>query len=473
MNPALSALGRRRFLVAMGLAGGSLFLPSRPGRSQPQAPPKRFVVVFTQHGFVYNALAMRPRGVNVAGNFDASLSALDESEFSRILRPLAPWKNKLTVVDGLSLASAEGDVAYNEHEKGTRGALTGAPISIDNGTVSAGGPSIDQVIARRVAQPGRLDSLELAVTGPSSGGAIWRGVNQPLPPDRDPVGAFERLFPPSAGSDLADVDRVRAGQASVLDLVADQYDALLPRLGTADRQKLELHRDLVRAAERRVTELGQVQCTRPERPVVNDDFATVAHYESRFDAFVDIAAAALSCDLTRVVSLQLSQLRNDHLGIVGDVHADYAHTSDDNPEAIEVMSRYGEVHAGHLARLLNRLDSIPEGDGTLLDHTAVLWCSELATGTHRFNIWPAIIAGGLGGALRTGRYLREVPQTPTPNPNPTWNGVEPVIGRPHNHLLLALAQAMDVPAQEVGGRELDTADGGRIDLTTPLSTILA
>jgi hypothetical protein len=473
MNPTMHAVRRRRFLLAMGLLGGSLFLPSRRGRSQPQTPPKRFVVVFTQHGFVYNALAMRPGGVNVAGDFDADVSALEPSEFSRVLRPLAPWKRKLTVVDGLSLASAEGDVAYNEHDKGTRGALTGAPIWLDNGTVSAGGPSIDQIIARQVAQPGRLDSLEFAVTGPTNSGAIWRGINQPVPPDRDPVGAFERLFPPSAGAEIADVDRVRAGQASVLDLVADQYDALLPRLGAADRQKLELHRDLVRAAERRVTELGQIQCARPARPVVSEDFNTVAHYESRFDAFVDIAAAALSCDLTRVVSIQLSQLRNDHLGIVGDVHADYAHTSDDNPEAIEVMSRYGEVHAGHVARLLARLDAIPEGDGTLLDHTAVLWCSELATGTHRFNVWPAVIAGGLGGALRTGRYLREVPQTATPNPNPTWSGVEPFIGRPHNQLLVALAQAMDAPVDAVGARELQTATGTRIDLTAPLSTILA
>ena len=472
MSLAMQHLRRRRFLLAMGLAGGSLFLPSRRGRSQPLTPPKRFVVVFTQHGFVYDALAMRPGG-NVAGTFDAPLSALDGSEFSRILRPLAPWKRKLTVVDGLSLASAEGDVVYNEHEKGTRGALTGAPLSIVNSTVGAGGASIDQLIARRIAQPGRLDSLEFAVTGPSNGGAIWRGANQPLPPDRDPVGAFDRLFPPSAGAEISDADRVRAGQASVLDLVADEYDALLPRLGAADRQKLELHRDLVRAAERRVSELSQVQCTRPDRPVVNEDFNSVAHYESRFDAFVDIAAAALSCDLTRVISIQLSQLRNDHLGIVGDVHADYAHTSEDNPEAVEVMSRYGEVHAGHVARLLERLDGIPEGDGTLLDHTAVLWCSELATGTHRFNVWPAIIAGGLGGALRTGRYLREAPSTPTPNPNPTWSGVEPVIGRPHNHLLLALAQAMDVPLDEVGGRELRTAAGERIDLTTPLSSILA
>jgi hypothetical protein len=136
------------------------------------------------------------------------------------------------------------------------------------------------------------------------------------------------------------------------------------------------------------------------------------------------------------------------------------------------MTRYGEIHAGHVARLLERLDSIPEGNGTLLDHTAVLWCSELATGTHRFNIWPAMVAGGAGGALRTGRYLRFVPQTPNPTPNPQFSGVEALIGRPHNHLLLALASAMGAPQSEIGGRELRTTTGTRVDLTTPLDELL-
>ncbi len=466
-------LRRRRFLAAMGLASGSLFLPSRPGRAQASAPPRRLIIVFTQHGFVYDAWKMRPPGTSEGADFDVALSSLADDQLSRVIRPLAGFKDRLLVVDGLSMASAEGDVAFNEHDKGTRGALTGAPLQNDNGIVAAGGASIDQLVASAVAQPGRLASLEFGVIGPSNGGAIWRGPGQQLPPDNDPVGAFSRLFPPASGQgELSNADRVRAGQSSVLDVVGDRYDALLPRLSGEDRQKLELHRDLIRGVERRVDELAQLQCTRPNEPNLNDDFGNIGHYESRFDAFVDIAAAALACDLTRVVTIQMSQLRNDHLGIVGDVHADFAHTSDVDAQAIEVMSRYSEVHAEHLRRLLVRLDSIPEGNGTLLDNTAVLWCSELATGTHRFNIWPAIIAGGVGGALRTGRYLRQVPRTPNPTPNPQFGGVEPIIGRPHNHLLLALAQAMGAPLAEIGGSELRTVGGERVDLTTTMDEIL-
>jgi hypothetical protein len=83
----------------------------------------------------------------------------------------SPFNRKLSVIDGLSLASAEADVAFNEHDKGTRGALTGAPIQRENDVVTAGSASIDQLIARQIAVPGRLDSLEFAVTGPSNGGA--------------------------------------------------------------------------------------------------------------------------------------------------------------------------------------------------------------------------------------------------------------------------------------------------------------
>jgi len=465
-------LQRRRFLQALGLGAGSLFLPSLRGRAQAATPPKRFVVVFTQHGFVYNSFRMRPAGTNDTADFDVPLAGIADGDFSRILRPLAPFKQKLLVVDGLSLASAEGDIAFNEHDKGTRGALTGAPLQQSNGTLGAGGASIDQLIAEQIRVPGRIDSLGFAVTGPSSGGAIWRGPSQALPPDTDPRGAFSRLFPAGQTGEVTNADRIRAGQSSVLDFVGDDYDRVVTRLSGEDRQKLELHRDLVRGAELRVQELNNFQCTRPNEPVLENNFGNVAHYESRFNAFVDITAAALACDLTRVVTIQLSQLRNDHLGITGDVHADFAHNSDRNPEAIEVMSRYGEVHAGHVRRLLERLDSIPEGNGTLLDNTAVLWVSELATGTHRFNVWPAVIAGGAGGALSTGRYLRMVPRTPTPNPHPDWSGVDPLVGRPHNHLLLGLAQAMDAPMPEIGGRELTTTTGVRIDLTTPLEEIL-
>ena len=474
-NPSMR-LRRRRFLQSAGLLGGTLFLPSlwsTKARAQ-QVPPKRLVVMFTQHGFVYDSVKVRPSGTNEGADFDVALSDLDEASLSRVLLPLADVRDKLTVVDGLAMISAEGDVVFNEHDKGTRHALTGAPILRTDGGTFAGGASLDQLVARAIAAEGRLPSLAFAVTGATNGGAIWREAGQPVPPDTNVRGAFARLFPPTngGGSTLSSADRLRAAQGSVLDVVADQYDALLPRLSGEDRQKLQLHRDLIRSAERRVQQLQQLQCVRPDEPTVDDDFSHLAFYESRFDAFVDITAAALACDLTRVVTIQMSQLRNDHVGIAGDVHADYAHNSETNAAAIEVMSRYGEVHAGHFRRLLAALDAVPEGNGTLLDHCAVLWCSELATGTHKFNIWPAFVAGGAGGALRMGRYLRYVPDTPNPNLHPTWPGVTRLVGRPHQQLLLALAHAVGAPLSSIGVQELFTTEGERVDLSGSLDDLL-
>jgi hypothetical protein len=466
-------LRRRRFLQACGLGAGSLFLPSLQARAQ-AAPPKRLIVLYTQHGFVYDAVKMRPPGTNETADFDVDMATLDDSQLSRTLRPLAPFKDRLTMVDGLAMVSAEGDIAFNEHEKGARHALTGATMIDDPAGAQAGGPSFDQTIARAIALQGRLDSLEFTVTGTASGGGVFRDANQPIPPDDDPRGAFSRLFPPAqGGGELSVDDKVRLGQQSVLDRVQRQYESLLPRLSGEDAAKLTLHRDLVRNAELRVQALQELQCGRPDEPSIVNDFNNVAFYESRFDAFVDLTAAALACDLTRVVTIQMSQLRNDHLGIAGDVHADFAHNSDTNPEAIEVMSKYGEVHSEHLRRLLVALDSVPEGNGSLLDNCAVLWCSELATGTHKFNIWPAIIAGGAGGALRTGRYLRFVPSTPNPTQNPQFGGVEPVIGRPHNQVLTSLAQAVGADVDGIGTRELFTTEGQRVSMTGAIDELLS
>jgi hypothetical protein len=121
--------------------------------------------------------------------------------------------------------------------------------------------------------------------------------------------------------------------------------------------------------------------------------------------------------------------------------------------------------------LLGALDSVPEGNGTLLDNTVVLWCSELATGTHKFNVWPAVVAGGAG--LRTGRYVRQVPGTANANPNPGWGGVEAVIGRPHHHLLTTLASAVGATVDVLGQSELLTTEGERIDLTGGMPELLS
>lgn len=459
MNP----WSRRRFLAAMGLGAGSLWLPSL-GRAQGR-PPRRIVFVFTQHGTVYDNWRMRRPGLPEDAEWSLDLRGAPVEDFSRILRPLHPWRAQMTAFDGLALASALGDMVFNEHFKGTLHALTGAPMQrLAADRVAAGGASVDQLIARVIRRPDRLTSLPFSVFGPVSGGAVHQAAGTPLDPEVDPQRAFERLFPGGLADDSPDDDAiVRAAQGSVLDLVRVEYDQLLPRLSAEDRTRLALHRDLVRDLELRLENLEQARCEAPDEEGLDR-----RDYNGAFTAFTRLTAAALACDLTRVVTIQMGQMPPDAFGgPPGDVHADFAHRSEDDPAAAEVMTLYSEQHARHLVELCEALAAVPEEGGTLLDSTLVVWCGELASGTHRLEPWPAVVLGGRN-VIQGGRYLRWPATRPNPHPYPGWVGVSPLIGAPHNRLLVSLARLMGLGVDRVGGAELTTVAGDRIDLTGPL-----
>jgi hypothetical protein len=408
---------------------------------------------------------MRPPGTSEASAFDVGLSSLGVSDFSEILQPLHAHRNKLLVVDGLCMASAEADLLLNGHDLGTRHALTCARFI--NGT--AGGPSIDQIVAQQVAVPGRVPSLELAVINTRNGGAIWRGPGLAVAPDKEPSSVYSRLFPSSfVGTTPTMADRVQGAQQSVLDVVQAQYAALAPRLSSTDRQKLELHRDLVRDVELRLEGLPAAECARPSAPSTNGS-SDASNYDSRAEAMFSLSAAALACDLTRVVTIQMDQLTNSQIGAPpGDVHADYAHQWETNPTAHQMMTNYGKKHAQHFASLLAKLDAIPEGNGTLLDSCAVLWVGELADGTHHFRPWPVVIGGG---AMRGGRYVYLPAETPNPSPYDTYPGWDPLVGPPHNKMWVSVARAVGADIDQVGDTALTCVGGEVVDCTGPLAEL--
>ena len=460
-------LNRRQLLAATGLLAGSLFLPSR-ARAALQAPPKRLVIFFTQHGTVYPNWRMRPAGNDGGADFEMDLHALGDPDFSPILQPLWAMRDKLLVVDGLSMATAEADVPGNNHDIGTRHALTGALLR--NG--AAGGASIDQIIANAIRAQGRMDSLELAVVASANGGAVWRGAGQAIPPDADPLSVWNRVFPADLHAPTPTLaERMQNAQQSVLDVVRGEYDAVAPRLSSADRQKLEIHRDLVRDMESRLTQWATMQCTRPGTPSTSGTYGDSAYYDTRCSAMWGITAAALACDLTRVVTIQMGQLVTSQIGAPpGDVHADYAHHQDDDANARQMMTNYGRVHATQFAQLLAQLDAIPEGNGTLLDSCAVVWVSELADGTHHLRPWPVVIGGG---ALGGGRYKYYAPNTPNPSSGTTFPGYAPRIGPPHNQMWTSVAHALGASVTHVGETQLSTPDGQLVDCTGPLPGLAA
>jgi hypothetical protein len=316
------------------------------------------------------------------------------------------------------------------------------------------GHSVDQEIARRLNAPTRYRSLELGVDGWSNTGGslfnrmIFAGPNLPVPPEDDPARVFARLFA-MEGADPAERERLRAERRSVLDRILPRYARLARRLGAEDRKKLEAHLGALRDIERGLDGGGAAPaaaCRRPDRPApfdhrANDNFPRAGRLQ------MDLLIMALACDLTRVASLQwnkaTSRVRHEWVG-VDDEHHELSHSGDRDLGARDKLQRITTWYASQFAYLIERLASIPEGDGTLLDNTLVLWTSEIGKGnTHSPVDKPFLLGGRAGGALRTGRWL-----------DYGRGAAEDRV--PHNDLLVSIMNAMGLEADTFGNPEYCT-----------------
>ena len=481
------SFNRRRFLQAAGLGAGSLFLPSllkgRRAQAGAAQPPMRLVICYHQHGVPHARWDMH-RGNPANARWEYPLGPLTEAEFSECLRPLYRHRDKTTVVDGLSLATAIADPYGDGHAKGWVSSLTGgiARETIEGVKSNAAKPSLDQIIAAELRRqdPGLTDltSLELGIYEYNFHACLFApgpgGVVQRVPHSEQPQEVFDRLFPNGDGTQPPDPRRV--AQPDVLASVAGMYDQMATRLSTEDRRKLEQHRDLVRDMENRLRRLGGLTCGPPT--VADYHWGEVPHpqrYREHARSFWDLSTVALSCGISRVVSMQFGPLFVEMIGGTGDLHHDYAHVSSPDQvneptygTAVQMMTNYTAQYAELIAQLADKLDAIPEGNGTLLDHTIILWVSELAHGGHGHDGWPAVIVGG-GQRFRTGRYLHYEKDTLTTS-TAEWVNDNGLIGLPHNHLLVSVAQAMGVDLDTIGDASVrpKKPSAPAIDLRGPL-----
>ena len=431
-------LSRRTLLRGAGVA---LALPAleamHPRRARAAAAaPKRFVSMFTANGTLYPNWV--PKGTETAFTL------------SPILAPLEPNQNDLVVVSGLYQQGGGGD----GHQNGMGGMLTGqslTPGPFEGGANSgsagwANGPSVDQKIASALGGGTKLRSLELGVQVGSAddwGRMVYQAANQPLTPEDNPALSYQRLFG-TAGTSPEAFARLRARRRSVLDAVTAQFQAVSARVGAGDRARLDEHATALRDIETRLDAQARpsAACTNPATPAAvtdlshNDSFPTIGKLQ------MDLLALALTCDLTRVASLQwsrsVSMTRFTWLTpTITDAHHDLSHRGDDDAPAQEKLLRINTWYAAQLAYLLAKLASAQETDGSrLLDSTLLLWSNELGKGNaHSRQNAPYVLAGQAGGALRTGRFL-------------SYTG-----DLPHNNLLVSVLQAMDVPVTKFGKEE--------------------
>lgn len=404
--------------------------------------PLRFVVIFTPNGVVPET--WWPQGTPTEQNWELNSS----------LEPLAPYKDQLLMLDGINMPAAHRDAGPGEpHQRGMGVVLTGRPLQEGdmvggNGETAgwADGISIDQAIAAQIGSTTPFGSLELGVRADHVGGSEVRnrfsyaGPAQPLSPVIDPVQTWSLLFS-ELNMDPSEMARLRQRRVSVLDAVHEQFAALETKAGSEDRIRLEQHAALVSELQTRIDSvpvLGE-SCEPPLGPDSMDPNSEDTMQQVS-ELQIDMLTMALACDLTRVATLQFSNSRNHvrfpWLGSGSDGHY-ISHAWNSDPSAANEVSVRRRWYAGQLARLLGRLQEVPEGDGTMLDHTVVLWVSEIAHGDHSHDRMPFVMAGNLAGHFRTGRYLD-------------------FGGQSHNDLLVSLQNAFGIDSQTFGASQFCT-----------------
>ncbi len=382
--------------------------------------PKRLVIVFSANGTIYNQWLPQGSGASYT--------------LSPILTPLAPYKNRLLILDGVNVKSA-GSGPGDDHMKGMGHMLTGIELLPGNtqggaGTPAglAGGISIDQRVAADIGNLTRYPSLEFGVMVQNSdvwSRMIYSGANQPLPPMEDPVAAFSRLFGTSQMSSQAAATLLKRRQ-SVLDFAQASLGSLATRVSSDDRVRVQQHQASVAEIEKQL--IGQTASCMPPM-VTKISLTDINNYPAIAKVQTDLLVASLACDQTRIASLQFSHSVSDipmpWLNI-GTGHHTLSHTPDTDMVSQASLVSINTWYATQFAYLLKSMDSVIESDGTtLLDNSMVIWINELSKGNvHSHQPLPVVIAGKLGGTLNTGRLLSFTPQ------------------QPHNNLLVTVANLM-------------------------------
>jgi hypothetical protein len=337
-------------------------------------------------------------------------------------------KAKTTLVKGVYVPNDANGTNGNQHDMGFARMFTGAPLLSQGGQPWGGGPSVDQILARAW----NVDTLTLAVLAsafephPKPGfdhreSFSYLGAETIKHPRKDPRAVFDFLFPPT-GPGISDPETLRR-RASVLDVVAGNLGEVSQRLGTEERAKLDFHLTAIRDVERRVTNTCGIPPNRPPDYLAMDPTAEVstdAYITRMVDDMIDLAVLSLQCGIGRIATLQFGygggKWRFAWEGIDINCHDGVAHldTSDAgssalNTERVILMNKY---YAGRVAKLATALDAIPEGGGTMLDNTLVVWANELGRGDHNLENVPIVLIGKAGGALPQGGRVIDVGRQP-------------------------------------------------------------
>jgi hypothetical protein len=425
MSAFTHPLLRRTFLRGLGATVALPLLDSissaAPARS---SRPIRLGYVYTPNGIV-GACDKSPRPFmwtpkTAGANF----------EFSPTMKALEPFREHLNVFSGLAQVNgrALGD-GPGDHARATATFLTGVHPRKTGGADFQLGVSADQIAAKELGKYTQLASLELGLEPQPLAGNCdsgytcaymsmsWRGPTSPLPAEINPRAVFERLFGDGDSTDPAARLARLEYQKSVLDYVADSLSRLRVRLGIGDKRKLEEYLEAVRDIERRI-QLTEEQNLTLAVPYLDRPGAVPDDYLQYTKLMVDMQVIAWQTDMTRVASLMLGRDGSNRayreIGI-SDGHHSISHHQGD-AERLDKLIKIDGLHVAMFAYLLKRLQETPDGDGTLLDHSLVLFGSSLCeSNIHTHDDLPIVLAGTASGQVNGNRHLVYPKETPLNN----------------------------------------------------------
>ncbi len=367
-------------------------------------------------------------------------------ELKQILAPLAPFKDRLTIVSGLE----------NKHADGPVHAITpGTWLSCVTPRATHdpyGGVTADQIAAQDIGQDTPLPSLELCIEGRGGNGVCdrnfgcsysetiaFRTPSTPLPMELNPRKVFQRLF--GEGDTAAERARLQRQYTSILDLISSEAQGLKRTLGAADQARVSDYLDSVREMERRVQKLADRDLSSvavPDAPV-----GVPKSFEEHIGLLFDLTALAWQANLTRITTLmmqhEVSSMTFNQIGVRDAFHPLSHHQN--NADKIERLAKVQTYNTRIFAKFIKKLAETPDGDGSLLDHSIILFGSNMSnSNAHDHFPLPSAILGGGYGKLKGGRHVRYADRTPLAN------------------LHLTLLERAGVPIEKLGDSTGDFAE---------------
>ena len=418
-------------------------------------PITRFGVVYVPNGVVIDEWTPATDGAGF--------------EFSPILKPLEPFRDRLLVLTGLTqnvngLTAQSGAV----HGRCATKFLTGAiprPFG-QEGSDFLAGVSLDQLIARELGRDTQLGSLELSLesgdkgAGTCDGGysctyshtITWRSPQTPLPMEHNPRVVFERMFGDSGSTDPAARRARMRRDRSLLDSVTDKVADLSRGLGPSDASKLGEYLESVRDIERRI-QRAEEQVSR-ELPAFDQPAGVPATFAEHARLMFDLQVLAYQSDLTRVITFMVGREFSSRTYPEVDAPGGHHPLSHEGSDASQAqLIRINIHHAEQFAYYLERLRATPDGDGSLLDHVLLYYGAGMSSGNHQPWNLPMVLAGGGAGQLTGGRHIRYAGDTDGASAYSSAEGGTPLANL-HLTVLEKLGMRMDAIHDSTGRLDL-------------------